>query len=608
MPFRPSPPPGRLALFVALIALALTGCSRTAPKPEPLVEYEALPLRDVPDYLNGTILQQVDLANTAALRVQGYGVVVNLDYTGDSTAPLAVRQFIFDEMIRTGFGSANGAYPGVSPEDVLQDPRVAIVRVDGYIPAGAKPGDRFDLQVSALQNNDTTSLAGGTLWMTTLRDANRVTQFNPGENVNVLARGRGAVFVNPAYAAQGAPEGSTAKASLRTGLVLNGGRVEVGRALALKLRQPRNATARFVENRIQRHFQDKRVAAAQDEAIVYTYLPETWPGDLDDFANLILHLYGSANEGFAAEQARVLAEAALLPEAPLANITYAWQGLGTPALPAVVPLIDSSDPDVSYAAARAAAAIGDVAAQEALADLAADPRHPHQLEAVQALAAQPDTPAVRRLLRDLTAAASPLVRIEAHVALADRGDAAVFREAIDDKFWLEIGPEDGPPLVYASTRGEPRIAVLGRRSRLRQPLTFATLGNELTFSTSAGPDAAGDRDRPIDIYWRGPAGRRAVKLESGTDLAQIVARLGGKATRGGPRLDLGYAEIVAVLTDLEDAGHLGDPAGRDAVALYLQETPILEDVIRRAEPIPDARTLPRPDAGPVSMETEAQLP
>jgi hypothetical protein len=575
-----------VALAAVLTVGGLSGCSRTAPPPEVVERYESLPLREVPDYLKGTLLEQVDLANMAPLHVQGYGLVVNLNNTGDTTAPIAVRQFIYDEMVRSGIGSVNGPYPDLQPQQVLEDDRVAIVQVDGFIPAGSKDGDRFDVQVSALPGNETSSLAAGRLWTTTLRDANRVTQFNPGENVNILAKGHGSVFVNPAYAAGGVPDNAAERVSLRNGVVLNGGEVEIDRPIYLKLRQPRRSTARFIEQRIKRKFQDFDLAAAQDEAVVFVQVPEEWPSDLEHFANLVLHLYGTADESFAAVKAQELAEAAKLPDAPLANISFAMEGLGTPALPAITPLISDADPSVSFAAARAAAFIGDTVGQEALADISRRSDHPHQLEAVSALAGLTDTPAMRRLLRELVNADSPLVRIEAYRALADKNDPAVFREAIGDKFWLEVIESDAPPLIYATSRGEPRIAILGRLPQLRQPATFATLGNALSFSTN------GNGNRPISIFWRGPSGRQPIRVESGPQIAHIIARLGGKAAPGEKRFDFPYASIVAVLTDMDRRNQMIDPAGQTTVALELQEAPIIEDVIRRAEPIPDATQQP----------------
>src|SRR5207248_4321407 len=124
------------------------------------------------------------MTRTEGLAVSGFGVVVNLDGTGDSKAPNAVRQYIIKQMVTHKGGSS--LIPGakqMSPERMLSDSRVAIVEVLGMLPPGSRKGQRFDVQVSALPDSDTTSLARGTLWTTELRL--RGTDYrDPGGSVN----------------------------------------------------------------------------------------------------------------------------------------------------------------------------------------------------------------------------------------------------------------------------------------------------------------------------------------------------------------------------------------------------------------------------------------
>ncbi|MEM6314467.1 MAG: flagellar basal body P-ring protein FlgI, partial [Planctomycetota bacterium] len=384
----------RLLVLICVTA-ALAGCARTQKAEEPNQRYPRLPLREVPEFLAGTIYQQVDLRNTGALQVSGYGLVVNLDGTGDSTAPIAVREYIEKEIVRRGFGSRNGPYAGVSPSRILADDRVAIVRVDGFVPPGARRGQRFDIQVSALPGNQTTSLVGGTLYQSTLRQAERVTQFNPGEQVNVLGSAAGDIFVNPEYAAEGADESRNSRktAALRTGVILNGGVVtEDGvRALILQVRQPSRRTARFIEARVDQYFQDDDIAAAQDEGRVHLTVPASFGDDWQRFAGVVLHLFPTTNETFAAAKALELAEAAKQPNAPLANISYAWEALGPEALPAIQPLLTDAEPDVQFAAARAAAHLGDRYSQQVLVRMARSETHPFQLPAIEVLGNLPET-------------------------------------------------------------------------------------------------------------------------------------------------------------------------------------------------------------------------
>ncbi|MEM8874734.1 MAG: flagellar basal body P-ring protein FlgI [Planctomycetota bacterium] len=574
----------RLISFVVLVAATMLGCTRTVQPDTPNERYPRLPLREVPESLQGIVYQQVDLRNTGALQVSGYGLVVNLEGTGDSTAPIAVREYIEKEIIRRGFGSRNGPYAGVSPARILSDRRVAIVRVDGFIPPGAQKGQRFDIQVSALPGNQTTSLVGGTLYQSTLRQAERVTQFNPGEQVNVLASAQGDIFVNPEYAAEGADDtrNSRKTAALRTGVILNGGIVQQPRALVLQVRQPSRRTARFIEQRIDRHFQDTSIASAQDEGRVFLNVPEKYSDDWAHFAGIVLHLFPTTNETFAAAKALELAEAAEQPNAPLANISYAWEALGPAAIPAMQPLLNGDNADVQYAAARAAAFLGDRYSQQVLLRMGADSSHPYQLPAVETLGKLPETPETKLLLKELLDAESALVRIAAYEALAKYDDPIIFRQNIEGKFLLDIVQTDGPPVIYATRRGEPRIAVLGRPSKLRSPVIFGSLGNTFTISTD-GADAS-----RVRMFQRSGPGGRPVSVSSSIDMPIIVARLGGKSVPGEPRFEFDYGQVVALVNDMADKGDIVDTAGRQ-VAFRLQELPGLESLIQNAESIPSAR-------------------
>src|SRR5438105_4179728 len=130
------------ALAGILVAVGLlAGCAHEDKKLPPS-RYTTLPPKEVPAFLNGTIFQQVDTANTEPFIVNSYGLVVNLSGpTGDSrNVPMNVKQFIIRQMVKNGIGStrAVGESTQIQPEEMLKDKRNAIVRVDGPIPPGAR--------------------------------------------------------------------------------------------------------------------------------------------------------------------------------------------------------------------------------------------------------------------------------------------------------------------------------------------------------------------------------------------------------------------------------------------------------------------------------------
>ena len=408
-----------------LVALLLTGCARTEKPVEKPAKYVSLGKKTVPAVLKDTILERTEIepSTRGPLVVSGYGLVVNLRNTGDSTAPASVRDYIIKEMVKRGFGSKLiPDYAGMQPEAILRDPRVAIVRVDGFIPPGARKGQFFDVGVSALPSSTTSSLANGELYRTDLR-LRGASLSDPGGSVNVIARAQGPLFVNPAYALETPDYNSPAnRATLRNGLAMDGGVVTEDRAVVLRLREPSLSACRYMEKVINQRFQSQAVAAAKDEGLLYCFVPMEFNGDWERFIGIVQHLYLNPTPEFAVVKSRQLAEEAVKDGAPLADITLAWEGLGKHALPQIVPLMAHPKMDVAYAAARAAAFLGDSSAVIALAQMAGNKENPFQLNAIDALGKLPPSPLISQKLRELLSGDQTLARIEAYLILTRQKD------------------------------------------------------------------------------------------------------------------------------------------------------------------------------------------
>jgi hypothetical protein len=598
----------RSAAAAAVVAGLISGCTvpNKAAGPKLLPKYSVLPPRpDLPDCLRNTIYEKTETQNLGPLLVSNYSLVVNLDYTGDTTAPTPVREYIIKEMAKRGFGSANT--PGMeslTPEKVLADKRVAIVRVDGLIPIGARKGQAFDVQVSALEtgNNSTTSLAHGQLYSVALsREGGDVR--DPGQEVNILATvADSPIFVNPVYALSAHPTDPAARASLRYGIVMGRARVTQDRSIILRVRNPQYSTSRVIEGRINQRFQDNTVARAFDEGLVQLFVPASFNGDWEHFLGLATHLYLPSSTAFNVAMAKRLAEEAFKPDAKLMDISYAWEGLDKDAMPIIAPLMTCSSPDVAFAAARAAAFIGDPSAQEVLLEMARTKHHPFQINAVKTLGALPSSPAINQMLRSLLDSDEDLVRIEAYKVLAANQDSSVYSRLIPGndpataKFILDIVPSSGRPLVYASRRGLPRIAVIGGKPALTSPILFNAFDN--TFSIVGRPN-----DSSVILFYRSHGPVKPIEIPSRPDIAELIARLGGEGPVDQANLDFCYADIVAILQKLSDDQQMMAVASNDDSHLVptpfiLQALPHMDDAIDRAPVIPD-QTRPQADAQPL---------
>jgi hypothetical protein len=614
----------------AVLLSAVVGCGPTKPVEPPKPTYSDLGAKEVPDFLKYTVWQQTDLANSSPIRVSGYGLVVNLDGTGDTRAPNTIRDYMIKQMQKHGFGSSMTGLHTLAPEQVLNDSakRTAIVRVDGFIPPGAHQGQPFDVQVSALENSNTTSLNHGELYETDLAPRG-ADPFNPGGGViNPWARVMsGPIAINPAYALDDTSPTRNQKLSMRYGVVMNRGVVAEERPIILKLRQPERRVARMIETRLNERFQDanderfsavggykgSRTAVAKDEGEVWLYVPRSYGTDWEHFVGVAMHTYFNGNADFASLQAKKLAELATEQgdKAPLLDISYCWEALGQPAVPALATLYTHSNQQVSYAAARAGAFLGDLGAQETLARIARTANHPFQTDAVAILGKLPSTAQLRLTLRGLLDSDQMFVRVAAYKAMLASQDPIILSKEIGvrklsaaasaappeysapaprGRFILDIIESDAPPVIFATRVGEPRLALIGRRAKVLSPGLLMALNNKLTILTET------DR-RGVQIFYRGDRFSQGASVECQDDLAIVIARLGGETPDIVDRLPFKYTDVIGIIQKLTDMKLLAavDGAGNRMPAVFqIESVPGLDDEIMAAPSLPDQRPTEAP--------------
>ena len=611
--------PGAAIGIAAAVCLSLlAGCAQDNNKPAKIApKYSSIAAKDVPPFMRGTIWEKVDVGNTDTYQVSAYGLVVNLDNTGDSTAPTAVREFMRKQMATHGYGSKlQPGWEHMPPERILSDKRVAIVQVVGVLPPGVRKGQTFDVIVQALPNNSTSSLAGGELYLTDLKIDGANPQ-NPFGAINVYAKAKGFIFVNPAYALNKEAQPSRAiQQSLRNGVIMDGAVATYDRPLFLRLRQPETRVSRYVEQRVISRFQDTTVAHAQDEGVIQLFVPESYRGDWIHFSKLVSHLYIDGSPEVLSAKAKMLVTEAQKPDAKLEDITYCWEGIGPPALPFLAPLLLDKQPEVAFSAARAAAYIGDPtgAANVALLNIARDSKNPFQLNAIETLGGLPSSGETNQLLAELLDGDDALVRIEAYKVLAHNNSPMINSRVVtpdpsNQKYVLDVVPSHGPAIVYATRTGMPRIAIIGTMPQVVTPVMFTAMNDRLTISS---PDVG----EPVGIFYRADASKDAggvihdlhvaepVKMLSRPDIAEIVARLGGVCAEGEEPLNFSYSEVLAILQKLHDQKKLvyfSEQGTSVPASLVLEDAPAMQNVIYHAPNVDSGR--PQGEDRPSASQT-----
>lgn len=194
----------------------------------------------------------------------GYGLVVGLKGTGDTTQVKSTAQSLANLLSRQGVT--------ISPSSV-QVKNVAAVMVTAELPPFSKPGQRIDVTVSS--SGDASSLAGGTLLMAPLQ----------GPDTQVYAVAQGPVLVG-GFAAQ-AGGSSVVKNHPTAGRIPDGALVERAvagdfndrKALRYSLQEEDFTTAVRVEHAINEELGEP-VARAVDGRTVEVGIPQEFQGRL----------------------------------------------------------------------------------------------------------------------------------------------------------------------------------------------------------------------------------------------------------------------------------------------------------------------------------------
>lgn len=203
----------------------------------------------------------------------GYGLVVGLEGTGDSTSSDVMKRSLGEALSKMGIGADPGKF---------QVKNVASVMVTSTLPAFAKAGSHVDVLVSSI--GDAKSLQGGTLLMTPLKAANQ----------EVYAVAQGPVSTG-GFQAEAPVGGSSVKTNHQTvAKVTNGAIVEKEvdfglegvSDLQISLNEPDFTTATRIAQSVN-DFLSGKFAAAADSGSVTIKVPGSYKSKV---VNLIANL------------------------------------------------------------------------------------------------------------------------------------------------------------------------------------------------------------------------------------------------------------------------------------------------------------------------------
>ena len=523
--------------------------------------------------------------------VGGFGVVANLPGTGSSEIPLELRQRLLQEAGIKGWGSMRLGTQGVTPAAFLNSPTTAVVRVEGLIPPGATRGTRFDVLVTAL-DQQTTSLEDGDLYTTSLGfgGANASVRFARKQAV-----ARGKTYLNPfheesdesggpgSFGGDGFSESSWGSGSSGRGgtwnarrvIVLSGGEVVQPRKLELILNRPGWQMSRFIADRINERFpkapQDRfDTAVAQTDLRIQLHVPDRFQSNPQEILSLISHLYLRREENFEPQQARRLADVLLAQPHMAHDIVMAWRALGKTVVPVLREFYGAErDVTVRLAALEAGAALGDETTVRFLRELASHPEPDVRRRCAGILRHRPRSIVGPAVLRELLDDQDVSVRITAYEVLVAISDQVVQRERMVSggkvKFVLDLLPSKHP-LIYISQVRQPRIVIFHKETGFNTPLLESVWDGRLRLRDQGGDELA--------VFYQRPGQVEGEVFSLRPTVANLVFLLGHRPDARNPTdgLDLSYSRAVSAVFQLSRKGVI--PA-----AIELEPSPLAAMII-----------------------------
>ena len=512
-------------LFLALGLTSCCGCAspllRGQTPDEELALEEEPKLEVVGDYARPWGLNWIKLESVA--------LVTGLDNTGSDPPDSPQRRMLIGEMQSHDVRKA---------EEVLASPTTSMVIVRGYLPPGVQKGDTFDVEVRLPSRSETTSLRGGWLMQTRMRQMEVMGGSVMTGSIDGLAQGD--VLVDATF------EGGDDKVLESRGRVLGGGVCAIRRQLGLAISREDASvrTSTLIGKAINQRFYTidagvkQGVAEPQRDNFLELAVAPRYKHNLARYLRVVRNIALKETPPERIERLKLL-ERKLLEPASSALAAIQLEAIGNEAAGALKKGLGSSDPEVRFYAAEALAYLDQSEAATALAE-AAQGESAFRWHALTALSTMSHVAALDSL-NDLLHVKSVETRYGAFRALKTRNpdDPTIKGELLDKRFRYHTLATSGEPLVHVTRTRVPEIVLFGHEQRLKPPASGIFAGKRLMVTALENGDLRIGRFAP---------GAETVYETCPPELDKLIRSL--------VKLGAGYAEVVQCLQEAKQAGCL----------------------------------------------------
>jgi flagellar basal body P-ring protein FlgI len=545
-------------LGIAALALLQMGAGPTKKKKEGL-----------PPKVQETVGDISFVVSRGEMKVEGVGLVVGLDNTGVDPPSTWQRKQLVDEMSKAGVEK---------PEKLLTNPTVSMVIVRLTIPVGMGPKDRLDVQVEVPPTCGTTSLAGGYLLTTRLREV-------------LLAGGSAKESFDIALAQGPVMIGTPAKPNdPKVGRVLGGGKVKKEHPFTLVIKENRESfrTSRMLEKVVNERFHEFEhghqtgVATAKQPSFLVLKVPALYHQNQEHYFRVVQLLSMIDSPELRARRSATWTKE-LLDPTTAGVAAMKLEGLGAASIEPLKTGLSSPNAQVRFFSSESLAYLNDTAGVDALGDTAVHNKD-FRVYALAALAALDQPPAhlkLRKLMDEPEielryGAFNALRTLDPHdpflglvrvidepkeeteddekptdsmaVAITNASNRRKARRT--DPFGLYVVDSEGPPLIHVSRSRRSEIVVFGRQQKLYPPIVLDTGSIFLNA-------AANDDKIELSKIVASRFGDGDVKMTTSLELAEVVRKTAS--------LGATYPQIVAVLENAKKQRNLAGDLVVDAV-------------------------------------------
>lgn len=489
--------------------------------------------RDVasPAKLGATIGSLVRVSAPDPIPVEGYGIVVGLKGAGSAECPPQIRKYLGRYILKQ--------LPPDRKLDVdkfIASTDTAVVLVEGVIPAIASKNQYFDVRVTTLPSTQTTSLEGGQLFTTELKEVG-----NFGINTRILADVEGPVFIDRI---------SNPQINKKTGHILAGGKVLDEYKVILLLKKHDYEMANYIRNLINGRFgldTAKAVMSNRVELIV----PAKYKEQKQRFISIVAAMYLTKDAKINSERIRTFVKRLSDFEDKYSS-EAALEAIGNECLDELSVLLDSPEELVRLHAARCTLNLGGDAGLAGLRQIALKKDSPYRIEALEAITAaarRNDAVSIsRKLMRD----EDFQIRLAAYGQLRELEDVAIAQEFVGRSFYLERVTQTEQKIIFVSRSGQPRIVLFGAPIYCDSSVYVQSENGDIVINAPSGQEY-------VNIIRKHPKRPGVVaQLKSSFEIGDIVRTICDEPTkedakgRGG--LGISYADATALLKQMCDKG------------------------------------------------------